>query len=109
MANHSSDLEPLLSAWGISYDPTKVIGDLELGLEVRSSMQAPPTRHIGILGLRRDDMARKDVVTASLDVINVATAGFLSARPGAKTTLEPLLQSSKNAAPIPAERFNAIE
>ncbi|MGO9512625.1 MAG: Gldg family protein [Steroidobacteraceae bacterium] len=108
MANHSSDLEPLLSAWGISYDPTKGIGDLELGLEVRSSMQGPPTRHIGILGLRRGDMAQKDVVTASLDVINVATAGFLSARPGAKTTLEPLLQSSTSAAPIPAERFNAL-
>ncbi|HUE11659.1 MAG TPA: Gldg family protein [Steroidobacteraceae bacterium] len=108
MANHSSNLEPLLSAWGVNYDPTKVIGDLALGLEVRSSLQAPPTRHIGILGLHRDDMDPKDVVTASLDVINVATAGFLSARPGAKTTLEPLLRSSTSAEPLPAERFNAL-
>jgi ABC-type uncharacterized transport system involved in gliding motility auxiliary subunit len=108
MANHSSNLEPLLSAWGINYDPTKVIGDLALGLEVRSSMQGPPTRHIGILGLRRDDMDPKDVVSASLDVINVATAGSLSARAGAKTTLEPLLRSSTSAAPIPAERFNVL-
>ncbi len=92
MANHSSNLEPLLSAWGVSYDPSKVVGDLKLGLEVRSSMQAPPTRHIGILGLRHEDMDPKDVVTASLDVINVATAGFLSASPGAKTSFEPLLQ-----------------
>jgi ABC-type uncharacterized transport system involved in gliding motility auxiliary subunit len=92
----------------VNYDPTKVIGDLALGLEVRSSMQAPPTRHIGILGLHRDDMDPKDVVTASLDVINVATAGFLSARPGAKTTLEPLLRSSTSAEPLPAERFNAL-
>ncbi len=108
MANHSSTLEPLLSAWGISYDPGKVIGDLELGLEVRSSLQAPPTRHIGILGLRHADMAPKDVVTASLDVINMATAGALAARPGAKTTFEPLLLSSTSAAPLPAERFSAL-
>jgi len=108
MANHSSTLEPLLSAWGISYDPGKVIGDLELGLEVRSSMQAPPTRHIGILGLRHADMAPKDVVSASLDVINMATAGALAARPGAKTTFEPLLLSSTSAAPLPAERFSAL-
>jgi ABC-type uncharacterized transport system involved in gliding motility auxiliary subunit len=108
MANHSSTLEPLLSAWGVNYDPTKVIGDLTLGLEVRSSMQAPPTRHIGILGLHRDDMDPKDVVTASLDVINVATAGFLTARPGATTKLEPLLLSSTSAEPLPAERFNAL-
>lgn len=108
MANHSSDLAPLLRQWGVDYDPTKVVGDLERGLEVRTSMQAPPVRHIGILGLGRDDMNRKDVVTASLDKINLATAGTLAARPGAKTTFEPLLQSSASAALIPAQRFNGL-
>jgi ABC-type uncharacterized transport system involved in gliding motility auxiliary subunit len=108
MADHSSDLAPLLAAWGVDYDPTKVIGDLERGLEVRTSMQSPPTRHIGILGLSRADLDRKDVVSASLDKINLATAGALAARPGAKTRFEPLLLSSTSAAPIPAQRFNAL-
>jgi ABC-type uncharacterized transport system involved in gliding motility auxiliary subunit len=108
MANHSSDLEPLLKAWGVDYDPAKVIGDLELGLEVRTNAQSPPVRHIGILGLGRDNMDQKDVVTASLDKLNLATAGFLAARAGAKTTFEPLLLSSASAAPIPAQRFNAL-
>jgi len=108
MANHSSDLAPLLAAWGVDYDATKVIGDLQRGLEVRTSMQSPPVRHIGILGLGHDDMNQKDVVSASLDKINLATAGSLAARPGAKTTFEPLLQSSTSAAPIPAQRFNAL-
>jgi ABC-type uncharacterized transport system involved in gliding motility auxiliary subunit len=108
MADHSSDLEPLLAAWGVDYDPTKVIGDLERGLEVRTNMQSPPVRHIGILGLGHDDMNQKDVISGSLDKINLATAGALAARPGAKTTFEPLLQSSTSAAPIPAQRFNAL-
>ena len=108
MADHSSDLEPLLKAWGVDYDPTKVIGDLELGLEVRTNMQSPPVRHIGILGLGHDDMDHKDVLTASLDKINLATAGWVAARPGAKITFEPLLLSSTSAAPIPAQRFNAL-
>ncbi len=108
MANHSSDLEPLLAAWGVAYDPTKVIGDLNLGLEVRTTQAAPPVRHIGILGLHHVDMAPKDVVTNALDVINMATVGSLSAKPGAKTVLEPLLLSSTGAAPIPADRFNAL-
>jgi ABC-type uncharacterized transport system involved in gliding motility auxiliary subunit len=108
MANHSSDLVPLLAAWGVDYDPTKVIGDLDLGLEVRTNTQSPPIRHIGILGLGRDDMNQKDVVSGSLDKINIATTGFLAARPGAKTTFEPLLLSSTSAAPIPAQRFNAL-
>ncbi|HME38975.1 MAG TPA: Gldg family protein [Steroidobacteraceae bacterium] len=108
MANHSSDLAPLLGVWGVDYDSTKVIGDLERGLEVRTSMQSPPVRHIGILGLDHGDMNQKDVVSASLDKINLATAGALAAHPGAKTTFEPLLLSSASAAPIPALRFNAL-
>jgi ABC-type uncharacterized transport system involved in gliding motility auxiliary subunit len=108
MANHSSDLKPLLAAWGVIYDPTKVVGDLTRGLEVRTSMQAPPVRHIGILGLRHEDMDPKDVVSASLESINLATVGALSAAPGAKTTFEPLLLSSTSAALIPAARFNAL-
>jgi ABC-type uncharacterized transport system involved in gliding motility auxiliary subunit len=108
MANHSSDLAPLLAAWGVDYDATKVIGDLERGLEVRTSMQSPPVRHIGILGLGHGDMNQKDVVSASLDKINLSTAGALAAHAGAKTTFEPLLQSSASAAPIPAQRFNAL-
>jgi ABC-type uncharacterized transport system involved in gliding motility auxiliary subunit len=108
MANHSSDLAPLLAAWGVDYDATKVIGDLQRGLEVRTNVQSPPVRHIGILGLGHDDMNQKDVVSASLDKVNLATAGSLAARPGAKTTLEPLLLSSTSAAPIPAQRFNAL-
>lgn len=107
-ANRSSDLEPLLTAWGVSYDPTKVVADATLGLEVRSSMQGPPTRHIGILGLRRDDMNGKDVDTASLESINVATAGFLAPRQGASTKFEPLLMSSTDAEPLPASRFGPM-
>lgn len=108
LANHSSDLAPLLASWGVDYDPSKVIGDLERGLEVRTSMQSPPVRHIGILGLGRGDMNQKDVVSASLDKINLATAGSLAARPGATTKFEPLLLSSASAAPLPAQRFNAL-
>jgi ABC-type uncharacterized transport system involved in gliding motility auxiliary subunit len=108
MANHSSDLQPLLATWGVDYDPTKVIGDLGRGLEVRASASSGPIRHIGILGLRHGDMEPKDVVTASLESINLATVGSLSARAGAKTSFEPLLFSSTSSEPLPAQRFNAL-
>ena len=108
MANHSSDLQPLLATWGIDYDPTKVVGDLSLGLEVRTNAASPPVRHIGILGLRHANMDPKDVVTASLESINMATVGSLAQHAGAKTTFEPLLMSSTSAAPVPAQRFNSL-
>lgn len=105
MASRSSDLEPLLRAWGVDYDPHQVIGDLDRALEVRTSMQAPPVRHLGILGLRRQDLDSSDVVTASLQSINLATAGYLAQHPGAKTGFQALLSTSAAAAPIPASRF----
>jgi ABC-type uncharacterized transport system involved in gliding motility auxiliary subunit len=108
MANHSSDLQPLLGTWGIDYDAGKVVGDLQLGLEVRTNAASPPIRHIGILGLRHKDVDPKDVVTASLESINLATVGSLAARAGAKTTFEPLLLSSASAEPIPAQRFSPL-
>jgi ABC-type uncharacterized transport system involved in gliding motility auxiliary subunit len=104
----ASDLQPLLRTWGVDYDPHEVIGDLERGLEVRTSMDAPPIRHIGILGLHRQDIDPTDVVTASLESVNLATAGFIAAHPGAKTTFAPLLSSSTSAAPIPAQRFAVL-
>jgi ABC-type uncharacterized transport system involved in gliding motility auxiliary subunit len=53
-------------------------------------------------------MNKTDVDTASLDSINVATAGFLSPRTGATTRFEPLLMSSTSAAPLPAARFGPM-
>jgi ABC-type uncharacterized transport system involved in gliding motility auxiliary subunit len=108
MANHSSDLQPLLASWGVDYDSTKVIGDLARGLEVRASASGGPIRHIGILGLRRTDMDQKDVVTASLETINLATVGSIAAHAGAKTSFEPLLMSSTSAEPMPSQRFNGL-
>src|SRR6202041_899061 len=75
---------------------------------VRTNTSSAPVRHIGILGLRHDDMNQKDVVTASLESINLATVGSLAPHAGAKTTFEPLLQSSSSAEPLPAQRFSAL-
>jgi ABC-type uncharacterized transport system involved in gliding motility auxiliary subunit len=53
-------------------------------------------------------MNNKDVDTASLDSINVATAGFLAPRSGATTKFESLLMSSTGAAPLPTSRFGPM-
>jgi len=108
MADHSSDLKPLLATWGVDYDATKVVGDLSRGLEVRANASSGPVRHIGILGLHRADMDQKDVVTATLESLNLATVGSLSQRAGAKTTFEPLLMSSTSAELLPSQRFHAL-
>jgi len=105
MADHSSDLEPLLSSWGVHFDPKEVIGDAEDALNVTTHEGAAPTRDLAILGLTRSSLNPKDVITAGLSSINVATAGYLTPEKSVKVQFEPLIWTSTDAAPIPASRF----
>jgi ABC-type uncharacterized transport system involved in gliding motility auxiliary subunit len=109
MAPRSSSLGPLLDAWGVAYDPGKVLGDRGLGLTVQMRQDQQPSQHIGIVGLNRDSMNTKDVVTSALNSINVMTAGALKKKDGATIEFEPLLQSSTDAELLPAMRFAMMQ
>lgn len=105
MGSRSSSLGPLLDSWGVTFDADKVLGDRRLGLTVSLRQGEPPALHIAVVGLNRDSMNGKDVVTSALDSINVMTAGTLKKKDGATIQFEPLLQSSTDAALLPVERL----
>lgn len=106
--DRKSSLAPLLAAWGVQFDNTKVLGDRGRGLAVTVRQGAPPSRHIGVLGLGTDDVAREDVVTGNLTSINFYTAGALQPIKGAKTKFEPLLRSSADSALLGGEKFQML-
>jgi ABC-type uncharacterized transport system involved in gliding motility auxiliary subunit len=103
-ADKSSHLEPLLSSWGVEFKPDQVVADLERGLVVGMREGEPPSQHIAILGFDASSVG-KDVVTANLDSINMATVGSLKHIDGSKTTFEPLIHTSKQAGLLPTQRF----
>ncbi|HEX5161745.1 MAG TPA: Gldg family protein [Steroidobacteraceae bacterium] len=103
-ADKSSHLEPLLSSWGVEFKPDQVVADLERGLVVGMREGEPPSQHIAILGFDSSSVG-KDVVTANLDSINMATVGSLKHIDGSKTTFEPLIHTSKQAGLLPTQRF----
>jgi ABC-type uncharacterized transport system involved in gliding motility auxiliary subunit len=107
-ANKSSDLAPLLKAWGVDFNSREVIADAERALTVGMRQGEPPVRHFGILGLDASSFNRGDVITSGLSSVNVATAGYVKPIEDAKTKFEPLLQSSTQAAPLPLERFQML-
>ena len=104
-ADRSSHLEPLLSAWGVNFDPKEVIGDADHALNVTMRQGEAPVRHLGILGLDSSSINHQDVITSGLSEVNVETAGFLTPTKGATTKFEPLLQTSTDSAPIATSRF----
>lgn len=104
-ANKSSDPGALLTTWGVDFKPREVVGDLEHALQVGMRQGEPPVRHLGILGLDKATFNAKDVISAGLSMVNVATVGYLRPHEGAQTKFEPLIESSAESGVIPVERF----
>jgi ABC-type uncharacterized transport system involved in gliding motility auxiliary subunit len=107
-AGSSSSLDPLLSAWGVRFDPARAVGDLYYALQVGMGGGTAPVRHIGILSVTRDGLNQQDIVSADLEAVNFSSSGWLEAAEGATTKFEPLVQTSDNAAPLDAGRLRFL-
>ena len=95
----------LFAAWGVLYDPHKVVLDRARALQIElagSSLNHPAMLDLGAAELNHDD-----VITASLQRINVSTAGYFDLAPNATTRLLPLLQSSAEAEVVSRQRVLA--
>lgn len=98
----SSNPTKLLQAWGVTMAADKIVGDIGTALQISVGDDGQPVRHVGFLGLGAENVARDDVVSGSLESLNLGMAGALSAVKGATTKFEPLLQSSPQAMLIDA-------
>ena len=95
----SSDLPALLRAWGVGYDPAKVVADRALAqrVQVSDDPRNPVASYPIWLHLTANQFDAHDQVTASLQTLNLATAGALSPRKDATTRFTPLVTSSDQA------------
>ncbi|HTT83509.1 MAG TPA: Gldg family protein [Rhizomicrobium sp.] len=121
MAPSSSDMRTLLRAWGVDYDPSKVVLDRALAQPVQTSNDPrnPVTRYPLWLHLDTSDFDSGDQVTANLQTLNLASVGALSPLKGATTTFQPLIRSSDEASlmdaiqakldPRPQDLMNQVE
>ena len=91
----SEGLSRLLTSWGVSFS-AQVLADAGKALMI-SDAEGRPVRHLGILGLDRDNMALADVTSTGLETINVSSAGILNSIEGSQSYFEPLLFSSKKS------------
>lgn len=103
MDDHNSDLPRLFKTWGVQYDPQRVVLDRSRSLRIELSDNSA-LNHPAMLGLTAQELNHDDVVTASLQRVNVASVGFFDLAPTARTRLMPLLQSTSDAQTVPAQR-----
>jgi ABC-type uncharacterized transport system involved in gliding motility auxiliary subunit len=102
----SSTLEPLFTAWGVTFDDARVVADNRYALTIGSRFQT--TRHVGLLGLDAEAMSQDDPITTGLNLVNLGLAGHFELAEGATATLTPLLRSSVESQVMPADRFQFL-
>ena len=107
LADASSDLPKLFKAWGVEYDPHKVVLDRARAVEINVGRGAP-VRHAAILGFTKQDLNAGDVITANLDSINAATPGSFRLAKGSKYKLTPLIETSDDAMVVGSERVRFV-
>lgn len=99
VANRSSNLPELLSAWGVERDAADVVADRKTAREVdfgaRSNNQ--PIEYVLWNALTQENMNAEQPITNKLRRINVATAGRFKVLENATTDVTPLLSSSNEA------------
>ncbi|OOG61262.1 ABC transporter [Rhodanobacter sp. B04] len=100
--DHSSDLPHLFAAWGVLYDPRKVVLDRSRALQIE--LAGSSLNHPAMLDLGAQELNRNDAITASLQRINVSSAGYFDLAADAHTRLIPLLQSTAEAEVVPTQR-----
>jgi ABC-type uncharacterized transport system involved in gliding motility auxiliary subunit len=101
-----SDLKKLFDAWGIEFDPTKVVGDLTGAWRVRSDSggRQGAVNYVAWFNIR-DGINHDDPATADLQQVTVASSGFLSKAPKASIDFTPLLTSSAQSGLIPLDEL----
>lgn len=96
----------LFAAWGVLYNPQKVVLDRARALQIE--VAGGSLNHPAMLDLGAAELNHDDVITASLQRINVSTAGYFDLAPNATTRLLPLLQSSAEADVVSRKRVLAV-
>lgn len=87
----SSSLDKLFKAWGLTFETTKVVADME---HVARLQEGPnPT----VLALNENAINKDDVVTANADNLVMAFTGAFSGTPADGLARTELIKSSKNS------------
>lgn len=100
----SSNLNRLTEAWGLTLRDNVVLGDSQAALAVDSGT-GTPVRHLAIVGMESENFSSDDIVTSSLESINLATAGILDISEEPPGSIEPLITSSAYSMPLDSFQF----
>ncbi len=93
MGGTSASLDKLLKAWGVQFDTSKVVADLNFKMEL-GGQNGQPTEAPAFLALTSEGINTNDVVTSDLDNIWLPMSGAFTGEPVAGLKETVLLNST---------------
>ena len=92
----SSSLEKLLKAWGLQFDTSKVVADLNFKMQLRGR-NGQPTEAPAFLALTTEGVNRDDIVTSQIGALWLPMCGAFTGEPAAGLKATTLLNSTKQS------------
>ncbi len=98
-------LTKLLKSWGVGFVDDKVATDIAHARRVQFGQTGGPvTDYVAWLALDQRNIDKGDVLSAGIETLNLASAGFLKKIPGAGPTVTPLLHTSSQAMEVDVKK-----
>jgi ABC-type uncharacterized transport system involved in gliding motility auxiliary subunit len=96
MPNSGSSLDKLLKAWGLSFDTTKVVADMNFKMQL-GGRNGQPQDAPAVMAVTGEGLNNEDIVTSQIDNVWLPYAGCFTGTPvgGLKETV--LLKSTKDS------------
>ncbi len=105
------ELEKLLAAWGVKYDPKKVAADVATARRVQygggpGGAEPSVAQYVAWLSMDRKALDESSALTGGVETLNVASMGIVEVADKATVKLTPILQTSERAMVIDAEKIS---
>lgn len=106
----SSDLGPLLAAWGVQWNGKSFLADRKAAMRVPTRNDGRGSGTVEFLAYHQvlaenGAFAADDPLTQGLEILLLGAPGYFASAEGASTRLLPLLSSSEDAAPMPTSKL----
>ena len=96
MPNSGSSLDKLLRAWGLSFDTTKVVADMNFKMQL-GGRNGQPQDAPAVMAVTGDGLNNDDIVTSQIDNVWLPYAGAFMGTPVAGLKETVMLRSTKDS------------
>ncbi|MCY4498093.1 MAG: Gldg family protein [Rhodospirillaceae bacterium] len=110
ISSSADSLSGLLEKWGVEIPDGKLMGDRSMAWRVNAGTQQRviPADYVVWLAVSGEQMNQDDPVTSRLPLVNIASAGYIDRKKNSPLTLEPLITSTENSAPVDVDLVRGL-